>query len=207
MGAAIRYVLLGIVLAGFGAQLVEPFAAEIYKRLGLDSAEWVEPVATILENEAAWPAFLVIVGMTVGAWLHWLASKWDRRSDHKSSARQTALTMIQPNLGIKCKALAQRIRESNAPFGRSKGMVRLLSEYDVVRWGLRDLGVNLPVRKDSDDPEVFLRSMVPALEKLHPYLFANRLDDWRAENPHSVRLKRGWLQRLLRRGTEEEKPH
>lgn len=88
MGKIVRFVLLGVVVLGvfaaFVAMFAEPFAAELYKQLGIDTSRWVTPMLTFLSQDWVAQTLLVLMGAAAGAWLHWLATKWDARKAGKA---------------------------------------------------------------------------------------------------------------------------
>jgi hypothetical protein len=91
MAKILRYVLLGIFVLGvvgaFIAMFAEPFAAEFYRQLGVDSSKWVAPVLAFLTQWWVSGTLAFLSGVAVGAWLHWGAAKFDANRPRKPSAR------------------------------------------------------------------------------------------------------------------------
>lgn len=81
MGRILRFSLAAIASAIFSgaalAMLAEPFWQELYKRLGIDSSKWVGPMIDLFSKEWVHLVFSGIFGSAIGAWAHWMASKFD----------------------------------------------------------------------------------------------------------------------------------
>jgi hypothetical protein len=82
MGAAVRYILLGFAGA-FLAMFSEPFFSEVLRLAGVDTSQLAGPVVTFLSGLMAeeWFRLLAagVIGAAIGAWLHWVGSRFDRR--------------------------------------------------------------------------------------------------------------------------------
>lgn len=82
MAKIVRYVvfgMFGILVAAFGAMLLEPFFAELLQQFGIDTSVWVTPMLDFLRADFAWSSFLLIAGTAIGVAAHWLATLWDRK--------------------------------------------------------------------------------------------------------------------------------
>lgn len=83
MGRLIRNLSLGIIgvgmLAAAVAMFAEPFFAELYASLGIDTSLWVAPVLTFFQNHFVHLAIAVMFGFGVGVWGHFFATRLDQR--------------------------------------------------------------------------------------------------------------------------------
>lgn len=78
MGITVRFVFLALAGA-FLAVLFEPFFSALLLDMGVNTGSWAAPVTAALALEWVRMIGFGIVGAAVGAWLHWAASKYDRR--------------------------------------------------------------------------------------------------------------------------------
>lgn len=72
------------IIAALLAVLFEPFFFfQTFAHIGIDSSQWVDPAITALSVLWADETFrLIAAGLTgaaIGAWLHFWATKWERR--------------------------------------------------------------------------------------------------------------------------------
>lgn len=88
MGKLLRNVLFAVFGAGLLGSLLgsifSPFTDQLVKALGINSSAWVAPMLDFLSSYWFRIAVLFIEGATIGAWSHWLATKWDRRREAKA---------------------------------------------------------------------------------------------------------------------------
>ena len=82
MGKILRWILgiaaSGVLISAALEMFAEPFWAAVYQRLGINSAEWADPMIDALFSVGGLIIGAGIVGAATGAWAHWLALKFDR---------------------------------------------------------------------------------------------------------------------------------
>lgn len=121
MGNLLRFLLTALAGA-FIAMFAEPFFSALLLAFNIDTAKWAWPVIMFMSDLArqAWFRLLGagVIGSATGAWLHWVATKWDRRGMRPMAA--DTIEKIK-DIGEDCIALGQDIaefkkdREENAP--------------------------------------------------------------------------------------------
>lgn len=87
MAQILRLVLAAIgllITVPFAAMFAEPFYSAVLTNFGIDTSRWAGPAVSWMAAAAANPVFhavaIFIVGMTTGAWAHWVATRYDRRA-------------------------------------------------------------------------------------------------------------------------------
>lgn len=157
MAFMLRKLLFGVLfvdfIGAFLAMLFEPFAEEFLRQLGFDSSRWVSPVLSF-HNSSTFPAgLLFLAGMTLGAMLHHLATRHDRRKS------------VEPRLtaaGSEDKAGPQQQAVSDWRMAyRNRDILRLREVASILS--------DVPLAHFADDPRYSAR-----LEQIKPAILAGR---------------------------------
>ena len=145
MGFIIRIALAvaALLFVGpFAAMLAEPFFAELLSDLGIDTSRLGGPVAMLLSQ--LWFQLLAVgvFGAAVGAWLHWLATKFDKKNRPIQLAEKTHLRL---------------------QFGRDIMPYQVLNE-NVWRWySMKMIGVLPDGTKQAQVTQVFVTFDLPSV--------------------------------------------
>lgn len=154
MGTLLRYLLSGFAGA-FMAMFAEPFFSALLFGLGIDTSHWAGPVMIFISELAQMEWFRLlgagVIGSATGAWLHWLATKWDRRkqpiklsqtgrNDVEVDRIQQATRPLPPD--IKAYLMGGSIFESTEFPGGATGLTINLKVWNIgsptliIKWEL-----------------------------------------------------------------------
>lgn len=96
MAKWLRLIGLFFIIGPFSAMFAEPFFEAVFDKLGWDTEDLAGPLVTAMFELFAESWFryssVAAIGMGTGVWLHWLATRFDRRrSQQSASAHNPAL--------------------------------------------------------------------------------------------------------------------
>lgn len=143
MGKLLRYIAVTVLLSGILAAAVamfaEPFFEKLFKRLGVDSSEWVDPMMSFFNQEYLSVIIASMIWFGIGVMSHWLAV----RADIKPQTKEKKLRSLHRDL---CEASDDLwgAMKSNGVYDFNKKSIVTDHKLNSLYYELNKLGIITP---------------------------------------------------------------
>lgn len=184
MAKILRVIGLFLVIAPLSAMFSEPFYAALLHQFNLDTERWAGPFVTGLFTAFATDWFryasILAIGLGIGVWAHWLASRADMQRQEGKDQSLVGLINKLKTLKYDLRDLDQSNQSVLTEDEKYPIPILLQQKYRSIAIGLKQMGVSTPTM-DGLYGRTYTGVVITFIDTVVPYLSAGQVSDARRE--------------------------